>query len=59
MASYVVAAYAIIWLGLLAYIGWIALRLRGVQTEVDTVRELLDEREGSTFLSAEGKGSEQ
>jgi CcmD family protein len=42
---YVVAAYALIWLGLLAYVGWLALRLRGVRTELETVRELLDERE--------------
>jgi CcmD family protein len=48
MTSYVVAAYALIWIGLLAYIGWIALRMRGVQTELETVRELVEERERTT-----------
>jgi hypothetical protein len=43
--GFLVAAYAIFWLALLAYIGWVALRLRGVRTDVETVRELLDERE--------------
>ena len=48
MTAYVVAAYALIWIGLLTYIGWIALRMRGVRTELETVRELLDERERAT-----------
>ena len=43
--GFLVAAYAIFWIALLAYVGWIALRLRGVRTDVETVRELLDERE--------------
>jgi len=43
--GFLVAAYAIFWIALLAYVGWIALRLRGVRTEVETVRELLDRRE--------------
>lgn len=47
---YVVAAYALIWFGLLAYVGWLALRLRGVRTELETVRELLDERDAERGL---------
>lgn len=43
--TYLVAAYVIVWVGLLAYLGWIALRLRGVRTELETVRELVEERE--------------
>ena len=43
--GFLVAAYAIIWIALLVYIGWIALRLRGVRTDLEAVRELLDERE--------------
>jgi CcmD family protein len=43
--TFLVIAYAIIWLGLLGYLGWLALRLRGVRTELDAVRELVDERE--------------
>ncbi len=45
MNGYLIAAYAIMWVGLLAYIGWIALRMRGVKGEVETLRDLLDERE--------------
>ena len=33
------------WAGVLAYLGWIALRMRGVRTELDAVRELVRERE--------------
>lgn len=43
--AFLVATYAIIWIALLLYVGWIALRLRGVRTDVETVRALLDERE--------------
>lgn len=40
-----VIAYAIIWLALLGYLGWIALRMRGVRDELATVRALVEERE--------------
>jgi CcmD family protein len=40
-----VIAYAVIWLALLGYLGWIALRMRGVNEELATVRELVEERE--------------
>jgi hypothetical protein len=46
-ATYLVVTYAVLWLGMLAYLGWIALRMRGVRAEVEAVRELLDEREAS------------
>jgi CcmD family protein len=45
--GYVVAAYAIIWLGLCAYVGWIILRLRGVRAELAAVQELVREHEQS------------
>lgn len=45
-ASYLVAAYALVWIGLLAYLGWLALRVRGTRTELETIRELVDERLG-------------
>lgn len=44
MNGYLVAAYAIVWVALLLYLGWIALRMRGVQAELETVRELVEER---------------
>jgi len=50
--TYLVVTYAVLWLGMLAYLGWIALRLRGVRTEVEAVRDLIDERE-----HADGEGT--
>ena len=44
---YLVAAYVIIWVALLAYVGWLALRIRGVRTDLQTVRELVEERENA------------
>ena len=44
-ATYLIIAYAVIWIGFFAYLGWIALRLRGLRTELETVRELVNERE--------------
>jgi hypothetical protein len=43
--AFLVAAYAIFWVALVVYIGWIALRLRGVRTDVEAVRELIEERD--------------
>ena len=40
-----VVAYAVIWLALLGYLSWIALRVRGVRDELATVRALVEERE--------------
>jgi len=41
-----IVVYAIVWLGLLAYLGWIALRMRGVRADVESARELLEARRG-------------
>lgn len=43
--TYLVVTYAVLWLGMLAYLGWIALRMRGVRTEVESLRELIEEGE--------------
>jgi CcmD family protein len=43
--AFLVIAYGIVWLALLGYLGWIALRSRGVHTELETVRELVEERD--------------
>lgn len=48
--SYLIIAYAVVWLALLGYIGWVALRMHGVRTEVETVRELVRERERETSV---------
>lgn len=45
--TYLVIAYIIMWAGVLAYLGWIALRIRGVRTELESVRELVRERDQS------------
>ena len=44
--NYLVAAYAIAWVGLFAYLTVIALRIRGVRTELAAVEELVREQQG-------------
>jgi CcmD family protein len=51
-ATFLIIAYAVIWMGFFAYIGWIALRLRGVRTELETVRELVEERDSASSNNA-------
>jgi CcmD family protein len=46
--TYLVMAYAVIWLGLLAYVAWTALQVRGVRTELEAVKDLLEERSQSS-----------
>ena len=41
-----IIAYALIWLGLLAYLGWLTLRMRGVRADLETARDLLERRAG-------------
>ena len=40
---YLIAAYAIVWLGLFAYLAFLSMRIRGVQTELAAVEELVRE----------------
>lgn len=54
--SFLVVAYAIVWIALLGYLGWIALRMRGVRTELEAVRELVREREQS---ASQDKGTDE
>lgn len=37
-----IIAYALIWLGLMAYLGWLNLRMRGVQADLEAARDLLE-----------------
>lgn len=46
--TFLVIAYAVVWIALLAYLGWLALRVRGVQTDLEAVRELVDQRTSTT-----------
>ena len=41
---YLVAAYIVIWVGLLISLGFLALRVRGVRTELAAVEELVREQ---------------
>ena len=43
--GYEVAAYTIVWLGIIAYLGWIALRLRGTRVELAAIEDLVREHE--------------
>ncbi|HLX58950.1 MAG TPA: CcmD family protein [Ktedonobacteraceae bacterium] len=42
--NYLVAAYVIAWVGLFAYLAFIALRIRSVRTELAAVEELVREQ---------------
>jgi hypothetical protein len=44
--NFLIITYAIVWLGLMAYLGWIVLRMRGVRADVESARELLNGRRG-------------
>lgn len=43
--TYLVAAYIVVWVGLLLYVGAIALRMRGVRTELAAITELVHEQQ--------------
>jgi CcmD family protein len=42
---YLVAAYAIVWVGLFVYLAVVMLRIRGVRTELAAVQELVREQQ--------------
>lgn len=54
--TYLVITYIIMWVGVLAYLGWIALRMRGVRTELEAVRELVREHEESANSKGQSNG---
>ncbi len=41
--SYLIAAYAIVWLGLFAYLAFLTMRIYAVRTELVAVEELVRE----------------
>ena len=43
--NYLIAAYAIAWAGLFAYLAVVMLRIRGVRTELAAVTELVREQQ--------------
>ncbi len=43
--TYLIAAYAIAWVGLFAYLAFLAMRIRGVHTELAAVTELVREQQ--------------
>jgi CcmD family protein len=42
---YLAAAYIVVWLGLLLYLGFLTLRMRAVRTELAAVEELVREQQ--------------
>jgi len=46
--NYLIAAYAIAWVGLFFYLAFIAMRIRGVRTELAAVQELVREQQEKT-----------
>ncbi len=45
---FLVAAYIVVWVGLLVYLGFVALRIRGVRTELAAIEELVHEHQAKT-----------
>ena len=43
--TYLVAAYAVAWIGLFAYLAFLMMRVRGVRTELAAVTELVHEQQ--------------
>ena len=43
---YLIAAYAVVWLGLFVYLAVVAMRMRAVRTELAAVEELVREYQG-------------
>lgn len=43
--TYLVAAYIVVWIGLLLYVGAIALRMCSVRTELAAITELVREQQ--------------
>ena len=57
MQAYLVAAYAVAWLGIFIYLAVVALRIRGVRTELAAVEELVREqqaKQSQTNIQQEG-----
>ena len=42
---FLAAAYIVVWIGLLIYLGFIVLRMRGVRTELAAIEELVREQQ--------------
>ena len=45
MQIYLIAAYVVAWLGIFIYLAIVALRIRGVRTELAAVEELVREQQ--------------
>ena len=43
--TYLIAAYAIVWIGLFVYLAVVMMRIRGVRTELAAVQELVREQQ--------------
>jgi CcmD family protein len=47
--NYLIAAYAIVWAGLFAYLAVVMLRIRGVRTELAAITELVREQQETSI----------
>ena len=55
--TYLVAAYAIAWIGLFAYLAFLMMRVRGVRTELAAVTELVREQREQGNAQSKGPAS--
>ncbi len=58
-STYLIAAYAIAWLGLFAYLAFVAMRIRSVRTELVAVQELVREQQEHAFKTSEREAGEE
>ncbi len=55
--SYLVAAYAIAWVGLFAYLAFLMMRVRGIRTELAAATELVREQQERGKAQSNGHAS--
>lgn len=55
--TYLVAAYAIAWIGLFAYLAFLMLRVRGIRTEFAAITELVREQQERVKAQSNGHAS--
>lgn len=55
--TYLVAAYAIAWIGLFAYLAFLTMRVRGVHTELAAVTEMVREQQERGKAHSNGHAS--
>lgn len=54
--AYAIAAYAAVWLGLVAYVAWLSARQAAVERDIRALREALREADEATVAALPGAG---